>query len=135
MSVEVNDRTKAQRLHQEVKQWQSELNSHVIDLMFFQRMLDIYALKDVGTMSESADIGHLKQTLSSFLQFRVERQKQQLKEHEEYLLKIAEDRVLLKDREFPFKHQDVEKEMRDFRTGFQALQASLYEKIEQLKNY
>lgn len=134
MSVEVNDRKRAQEFYNEVKNWQSELNTHVIDLLFFQRILDIYALK-VAETNEARDVQYLKQTLGSFLEHRVGIQKHRLREHEEYLLKIAEDRVLLKDKEFPFKHKDAEKEMNEFRVGYRSLNQSLYAKIEQLKNF
>lgn len=134
MSVEVNDRAKAQAFYEEVRQWQSEVNTQVIDLMFFQRILDIYGLK-AAEAGDAADVVHLKRTLTSFLEHRVEGHKRLLREHEEYLLKIVEDRVLLKDREFPFKHQDVKKEVQDFRVGAQSLKTSLYEKIERLKNF
>lgn len=134
MSVEVNDRKQAQEFYNEVKNWQSELNTHVIDLLFFQRMLDIYALK-VANTEEERDVYYLKQTLSSFLQHRVDIQKRRLKDHEEYLQKIAEDRILLKDKEFPFKHKDAEKDMNEFRLGYRSLNHSLYAKIEQLKNF
>lgn len=134
MSVEVNDRRRAQLFYNEVKNWQSELNTHVIDLLFFQRILDIYSLK-VSETTEARDVHFLKETLASFLQHRVEIQKRKLRGHEEYLHKIVEDRLLLKDKELPFKHRDMEKDMNDFRTGYRSLNQSLYTKIEQLKNF
>jgi hypothetical protein len=134
MAGEVNDRRQAQLFYSEVKSWQSELNTHVIDLLFFQRILDIYSLK-VSETNEARDVHFLKQTLGSFLQHRVDIQKRKLKEHEEYLQKIVEDRLLLKDKEFTFRHHDAEKDMNDFRTGYRSLNQSLYSKIEQLKNF
>ena len=65
MSVQVNDRKLAQQFFNETKQWQSELNSLVIDLMFFERMLSIYGLKIIDPV-ESRDLNLLKETLSSF---------------------------------------------------------------------
>ena len=114
MSVEVNDRKEAQRNYSETREWQSELNSLVIDLQFYQRMVDIYGLK-ANDAVEKRDVELLKETLSSFMQHRVENQRNRLKMHEEYLQKVAEDRVLLKDRELPFKHKDMLEEMHDFR--------------------
>lgn len=114
MSVEVNDRKEAQRNYSETREWQSELNSLVIDLQFYQRMVDIYGLK-ANDAVEKRDVELLKETLSSFMQHRVENQRNRLKMHEEYLQKVAEDRVLLKDRELPFKHKDMWEEMHDFR--------------------
>ena len=55
--------------------------------------------------------------------------------HEEYLQWVMEDRVLLKDRELPFKHKDMAEEMQDFRTAGGGLKASLYNKIEYLRNF
>jgi hypothetical protein len=134
MAIQINDTSKAREFYDETKQWQSEVNTQVIDLMFFQRILDIYGLKAAET-GDAADVVHLKRTLTSFLEYRVEGHKKLLRDHEEYLLKIVEDRVLLKDREFPFKHQDIGKEVQDFRVGAQSLKTSLYEKIERLKNF
>lgn len=134
MLVEVNDRKQAQLFCGQVGEWQSEINTQVIDLMFLQRILDIYGLKAVET-TEARDIEELKKTLTSFLEHRVEGQKRRLRQHEGYLRNIAEDRVLLKDRDMPFKHKDMENEMRDFRTGYQQLKTALYDKVERLKNF
>lgn len=134
MAVEVNDRKQAQQFYNETKQWQSELNSLVIDLMFLQRILDIYGLK-ISDAAEQRDIGHLKETLSSFVEFRVENQKEKLRIHEDYLQRIVEDRVLLKDRELPYKHQDAKVEMEDFWQGGTSLKRELYAKVEQLKQF
>ncbi len=134
MSVEVNDRKQARVFCSEVREWQSEINTHTIDLMFFQRILDIYGLKAAET-GEARDIEELKKTLSSFLEHRTEAQKRRLRQHEEYLENIAEDRVLFKDRDMPFKHKDVEIEMQEFRTGYQGLKNALFVKVEQLKNF
>ncbi len=132
MAVEVNDRKQAQQFYNETRQWQSELNSLVIDLMFLQRILDIYGLK-ISDALEQRDISHLKETLNSFVQFRVEKQKSKLKTHEDYLQKIVEDRVLLRDRELPYKHQDIRTEVEDFWQGGISLKNELYTKVEQLK--
>jgi len=132
--VEVNDRKLAQRFYNETREWQSELNSIVIDLMFFQRIVDIYGLKATDVV-EKRDIEILKDTLKSFIEYRVENQKTRLKAHEDYLQRVVEDRVLLKDRDLPFKHQDAEKEMQDFRSGGIELKNSLYEKVEHLKHF
>lgn len=134
MSVEVNDRKQAQQFYNETKRWQSELNSLVIDLIFLQRILDIYGLK-VGDAVEQHDIAHLKETLSSFLEYRVEKHRSKLRTHEGYLQKIVEDRVLLKDRELPYKHQDMQAEMQDFWQGGMSLKTELYNKVEQLKQF
>jgi len=134
MSVEVNDRKQAQRNFNETREWQSELNTLVIDLLFFQRMVDIYGLKATDTV-EKRDIQLLKETLGSFIEHRVENQKNRLKMHEEYLRKVVEDRVLLKDRELPFKHKDMMEEMKDFRIAGGGLKNDLYNKIEQLRSF
>ncbi|MBL4587385.1 MAG: hypothetical protein JKX84_10070 [Flavobacteriales bacterium] len=132
MSVEVNDRKLAKRFYDETREWQSAMNTLVIDLMFFQRIIDIYGLK-ITDVVEKRDVEVLKETLKSFLDHRVGGQKNRLKTHEEYLLGIAEDRVLLKDRNMQYKHQDMEKEVQDFRVGGVGLKNSLYQKVEQLK--
>ena len=134
MTVKVNDIRQAQLFCGHVSEWQSEINTQVIDLMFLQRILDIYGLK-VAETSEAKDIAELKETLTSFLGHSVEGQKRRLRQHEEYLVNIAQDRVLLKDRDMPFKHKDMENEMIEFRTGYQRLRNALYEKVEQLKNF
>jgi len=132
MSVEVNDRKLAQRFYSETREWQSEMNTLAIDLMFFQRIMDIYGLKAIDVV-EKRDVEVLKETLKSFLEHRVEGQKNRLKTHEDYLLGIVEDRVLLKDRDMQYKHKDMETEIQDFRMGGVGLKNSLYQKIEQLK--
>lgn len=134
MSVEVNDRKQAQRNYSQTREWQSELNTLVIDLLFYKRMVDIYGLKAFDTV-EARDIQHLKETLASFIEHRVENQKNRLKMHEEYLQKIVEDRVLLKDRDMPFKHKDMLEEMHDFRLAGNGLKNDLFNKIEQLRNF
>ncbi len=134
MSVEVNDRRLAQRHYNETRQWQSELNTLVIDLLFYQRMVDIYGLKATDVV-DRRDVQMLKETLSSFLQHRVENQKNRLKLHEDYLQRVVEDRILLKDRELPFKHKDMAEEMHDFRTAGAGLKNELFQKIEQLRSF
>ena len=134
MTVEVNNRRQAQQFYNETRQWQSELNSLIIDLMFFERILSIYALK-ITDPTESRDVHLLQQTLKSFVEHRAENQKERLKNHQEYLQRIIEDRVLLKDRELPYKHQDIQKDLADFRVGGGSLKKELYEKVERLKNF
>ena len=134
MAVQVNDRKQAQQFYNETKQWQSEINTLLIDLMFLQRILDIYSLK-VSDAVELRDLGHLKETLSSFVGFRVEQQREKLRMHEEYLQKIVEDRVLLRDRELPYKHQDIRTEVEEFWQGGTRLKNDLYVKVEQLKQF
>lgn len=134
MSVQVNDRKLAQQFFNQTKTWQSEANSLEIDMMFFERILDIYGLK-VADAAERRDITLLRETLSSFLEHRMDNVKMRLRLHEEYLQKVIEDRVLLKDRDLPYKHQDMEDEMRDFRKGGGGLKNDLYMKVEQLKQF
>ena len=78
---------------------------------------------------------NFNETLGSFIEHRVENQKNRLKMHEEYLRKVVEDRVLLKDRELPFKHKDMTEEMKDFRIAGGGLKNDLYNKIEQLRSF
>lgn len=134
MSAQVNDRKQAQQFYNETRAWQSEMNSLVIDFMFFERILDIYGLKLLEP-TEKRDLELLKGTLKSFLEHRVEGMKLRLKTHEEYLQKVVEDRILLKDKDLPYKHQDTENEMKDFRLGGGRLKSDLYNKVEQLKQF
>jgi hypothetical protein len=134
MSVQVNDRKLAQQFYNETKEWQSEVNSLVIDLMFFERLLSIYSLKITDPV-ESRDVALLKDTLTSFLDHRTESHKIRLRQHEEYLQKVIEDRILLKDRDLPYKHQDLKVEVGDFRAAGFGLKNQLFEKVEQLKQF
>ena len=134
MSTQVNDRKLAQQFYNETRSWQSDVNSLVIDLMFFERILSIYSLK-ITDPAESRDVHLLKETLKSFLEHRVEVYKSRLKGHEEYLQKIIEDRVLLKDRDLPYKHKDIQQEVSEFTTGGVSLKNQLYQKVEQLKQF
>lgn len=134
MSAQVNDRKLAQQFYNETRSWQSDVNSLVIDLMFFERILSIYSLK-ISDPAESRDVNLLKETLKSFLEHRVEIHKSLLKQHEEYLQKIVEDRVLLKDRELPYKHKDIQQEVAEFTSGGVSLKNQLYQKVEQLKQF
>jgi hypothetical protein len=134
MSTQGNDRKIAQQFYTETRAWQSEMNSLVIDLMFFERILDIYGLKLLDP-AEKRDLELLKETLKSFLAHRVEAMKLRLKTHEEQLQKVVEDRVLLKDKDLPYKHGDMEKEVKDFRLGGGRLKSDLYNKVEQLKQF
>jgi hypothetical protein len=133
MSTEVNDRKRAQHFYNSVKEWQSETNSSLIDLLFFQRILDIYGLKAMDPVL-ARDVEILKRSLVTFLEQTAETHKRRLREHEGYLQRIVEDRVLLKDRDFPYRHKDVEKEVESFRQTFWGLKNELFAKVEHLKN-
>lgn len=134
MAVQVNDRKLAQQFFNQTKGWQSEANSLEIDLMFFMRILDIYGLK-ISDPAEKRDVSLLKETLSSFLEHRMDNVKNRLKMHEEYLQKVVEDRVLLKDKDLPYKHRDMEEEFGEFRKGGGGLKNELYLKVERLKQF
>lgn len=133
MSTEVNDRRLAQLFYNSVKEWQSETNSSLIDLLFFQRILDIYGLKAMDSIL-SRDVEILKRSLVTFLDQTSETHKRRLREHEEYLQRIVEDRVLLKDRDLPYRHKDVEKDVEAFRKTYWELKNELFAKVEHLKN-
>jgi hypothetical protein len=134
MSVQVNDRKLAQQFYNKTKSWQVEANSLEIDLMFFMRILDIYALK-ISEPTEKRDVNLLKETVSSFLNHRMDNVKNRLKTHEEYLQKVVEDRILLKDKDLPYRHRDMEEEFGDFRKGGGGLKNDLYLKVERLKQF
>lgn len=130
MSTPINDITVARQYLEQTAQWQAELNTLSIDLLFFQRMLDIYGLK-----SDPQDLYDLKQRLQAFIRQQIEERKRTVSTHHEYLKPIAEDRVLLKDREMPYIHKEQEQEMLAFRRSAQDLKDELYRTVEELKNF
>ena len=117
-----------------VKVWQAELNSWATELMFLQRMLDIYGLKAMEE-PHSGQVRALKQNMSRHLKETTEQLKQILHQHEEHLALIVEDRLLLIDRELPYKHKDAERAVLECRAGFHGIQQVAFHIIEELKRF
>lgn len=118
----------------QTKSWQSEMNSWSTELTFLQRMLDIYGLKAMEE-PHASEVKRLKQRMVHFLKETTVQQRQKWKAHEERLELIVEDRLLLEDRELPYKHKDFEKEAHDCRSIFHYMQRSAFELIEELKQF
>jgi len=131
---QTNDRKQAQAYYDEARTWHAELNSLVIDLMFLQRIAGIYGLK-VTDPDESRELAALQDDLTVFLKQHVESYRERLQAHEQHLQKIVEDRMLLKDRELPYRHQDLQTATRKLRTEGFRLREELYAKVEALKLY
>lgn len=117
-----------------VKVWQAELNSWGTELMFLQRMLDIYGLKAMEE-PHSGQVKALKLRMSRHLKETAEELKQILHQHEEHLALIVEDRLLLIDRELPYKQRDAERAVQDCHAGFHGIQQATFNMIEELKRF
>jgi len=117
-----------------VKVWQAELNSWATELMFLQRMLDIYGLKAMEE-PQSGHVRTLKQSMTRHLKESTEQLKKLLHHHEEHLALIVEDRLLLVDRELPYKQRETERAVQECRAGFHGIQHAAFNIIEELKRF
>lgn len=132
MSIDPTYRAKAQEYLAATRRWQSEVSSWGIELMFLQRMLDIYGLKaEEGPQKER--VRSLRSRMASFLPSETDRLKDLLSAHDSHLTQIVEDRLLLQDRELPYRHGDAEQAMHAARTAYHGLQLSAFSLIEELK--
>jgi hypothetical protein len=132
MSIDPTYRAQAQEYLSAVRRWVSEIDSWGIELMFLQRMLDIYGLK-AHDDAQTAQVRTLKTRMVSFRVEDCEQLKKSLVEHDGHLRQIVEDRLLLQDRELPYKHSDAERSMQEARVTYHQLQASAFGLIEELK--
>ena len=133
MKQVVNDTAQARRFLDENRRSQSEIGSWEIDLLFCDRMLDIYGLKvDAEGMRKTMLI--LKERIQDLLSIRLENLKTQLKENEVLLKRLVDDELLLKDRQMPFRDADDKSDMDNTRIAAHALQNQLYGFIEELKS-
>ncbi|MFM1876377.1 MAG: hypothetical protein RL266_2114 [Bacteroidota bacterium] len=132
MPTETNYIRQANAFYQEAREWQSETNSLMIDLMFLQRILGLYALKIVD-QTERNQIDQLNGKLGSFISNQLQKQINELKLYVERLQKIVNDQILFKDRELPYVHQEHLKAMNELRSAGGRLKTDLYDKVEQLK--
>jgi hypothetical protein len=132
MKQVVNDTLEARRFLTENKSWQSEIGSWEIDLLFCERMVDIYGLK-----AESDSMQETKSTITvsihDLISIRLDNLKSQLKANEGILNRLVDDELLLKDRQMPFRHSDDKSEMDNTRVLVLALQGRLYSFIKELK--
>lgn len=133
MKPVVNDILRARQFLTENRSWQSEIGSWEIDLLFCERMLDIYGLKaeTAGMQSTKTSV---KSSVSDFISIRLNNLKSQLKANEGILSRLVEDELLLKDREMPFRHDDDKADMESTRIAAHTLQKQLYSFIEELKS-
>ena len=132
MKQVVNDTLEARRFLTENKSWQSEIGSWEIDLLFCERMVDIYGLK-----AESDSMQETKSTITvsihDLISIRLDNLKSRLKANEGILSRLVDDELLLKDRQMPFLHSDDKSEMDKTRVLVLALQGRLYSFIKELK--
>lgn len=132
MSIDPTYRAQAQEYLSAARRWQSEIDSWGIELMFLQRMLDIYGLK-AHDEAQTNQVRSLKARMVSFRVDDCQQVKQSLAEHDGHLRQIVEDRLLLQDRQLPYKHGDAEQSMQEARVTYLQLQASAFGLIEVLK--
>ena len=129
----MNDTQLASRFLTENRQWQSELGSWELDLMFCSRMLDIYGLKAESPVQKSEQV-ELKKMVSDVIEVRLAGIRNQLRANEEPLKKAAEDQLLFKDAQLPYRQEDDRKTVDSARASVLMLQQRLYGFIDQLKS-
>lgn len=132
MSIDPTYRAKAHEFLAATRNWQSEIDSWGIELMFLQRMLDIYGLKAHDDV-QADKVCTLKSEMISFREEDCEQLKKLLSEFDGHLRMIAEDRLLLQDRSLPYKHADAERSVQEALRTYHGLQASAFGLIEVLK--
>jgi hypothetical protein len=130
--VDSRYKASAQEFLHGTRRWLSELDSWSIELMFLQRMLDIYGLKAEHD-GQSERVRSLKSRIGILLSDETENLRGRLHEHEEHLQQILADRLLLQDRELPYKHADAEKAVSLGRSQFIGIQTSAFALVDELK--
>lgn len=132
MAIDPSYRARANEFLAICRRWHSEVSSWEVELMFLQRMLDIYGLKaEDGSQTER--LRSLRSRMIRLLKDDSEKLKERLNQHGHHLTLIVEDRLLLQDRELAYKHGDVEREMLSSRQLYQSLHESAFALIEELK--
>lgn len=126
-------RVKAKEFLRETRQWQSEASTWAIELMFLQRMLDIYGLKADDDV-QAAGVRSLRDAMRDFLGKSCEELRKVLAGHHDYVVQVVEDRLLLQDRELPYKHTDVQQMMQGVRSKYHLLHQEAFGFIEGLRN-
>lgn len=129
--AEVNNVQQAQQFADEVRMWQSDMASWHTELMFMLRMADIYGLKE----HDPAGIRHLERVKEGAKRYlsTLTDHGQHLRSHEEQTRKVAEDRLLLRDRELPYRHADHKAATDRMRAEFRQWQEALYTMVDQLR--
>lgn len=122
----------AQEYLHSTRKWLSELDSWSIELMFLQRMLDIYGLK-AEDETQSAKLCALRSHIGSFLSDGIAQRRDLLHGHERHLQQIVADKLLLKDKELPYRQSDAEKAILEGRSSFYGIQERAFAVIEDLK--
>jgi hypothetical protein len=125
---------KARQFLSQTNRWLSELSSAATELMFLQRMLDIYGLKSSDTEHESTVAG-LRKKIVGILENLNRTMPDKLHAHTDHLTKIVEDRLLLEDRELPYRHSELEIAMQKLRSDFGRTQQEAFALIETLKRF
>jgi len=125
---------KARQFLSQTNRWLSELSSAATELMFLQRMLDIYGLKSSDTGHEP-QVVHLRKRISGILDMLNRVTPERLHAHTDHLTKIVEDRLLLEDRELPYRHSELESAMQTLRADFSKAQQEAFALIEALKRF
>lgn len=133
MKPVVNDIARAKQFLAENRSWQSEIGSWEIDLLFCERMLDIYGLK-AETAGMQGTKESIKTSVRDFISIRLGNLKSQLKTNEGILNRMVEDELLLKDRQMSYRHDDDKSDMDCTRIAAHTLQNQLYGFIEELKS-
>jgi hypothetical protein len=118
----------------DTNRWLSGLNSAAIELMFLQRMLDIYGLKSSDPDHEARVI-RLKRKITEILEVLNSTMPERLHAHAEHLTRILDDRLLLEDRELPYRHSALETALQALRTDFAKTQQEAFLFIEELKRF
>lgn len=129
---EADQKKQAQQWHHQVRGWQNELATWHTDLLFLQRMADIYGLK-LHLPAERALLGDLNTRVRQFLDLVTALGHDGLRSHEEQVRKAAEDRLLLRDRELPYRHSEHNARMDDLRLNYRALRDALFATVEHLR--
>lgn len=132
MAFDPTYRAKAQEYLTMTRRWRAELDSWAIELMFLQRMLDIYGLKaEDGPQMER--LRSLRKAMGDFITAAIEELRSELGRHDEHLSQITEDKLLLQDKEMPYRHADVEHSIRDARSAYHGIQSKAFLLIDELK--
>ena len=133
MVIEINDTGAAQKALLENRDAQREIASWMIDLRFCSRMLEIYGLK-AETNTVRDQIEKSQDLVDDFLDLRLNQLVMDLRKSEQHLVKVAQDALLIKDREMSYRQASERKLISEARNSYNDLRHSLYSIIEDLKS-
>lgn len=134
MSIDRSYQERARQYLRETNKWLSELSSAAIEMMFLQRMLDIYGLKSSDSGHE-LQVSELRNKIGSLLQHVDRTMPERLHAHTEHLNKVVEDRLLLEDRELPYRHSELGTAMQELRADYAKANQEAFRLIEELKRF